>query len=248
MQVGVSTASLFQRRNNEDALPLFNQLGIPLAEVFLTSFSEYGKEFATLLRERKGNLSINSVHILNTEFEPQLFSAHERVRKDAYDWLEKVMDSAEILQAPYYTFHGTARVKRATRSGKRDNFPLMIKGFEALTEFCSNRGVTLCLENVEWATYNRPGVFKILSDAIPSLKGVLDVKQARISEYPYEEYLDEMGEKLAHVHVSDITLEGKMCLPGRGIFDFDTLIRRLKDVGFDGAILIEAYEKDYKKE
>ena len=43
MQVGVSTASLFMRKNNEDALPLFTRLGIPIAEVFLTSFSEYGK-------------------------------------------------------------------------------------------------------------------------------------------------------------------------------------------------------------
>jgi len=39
-----------------------------------------------------------------------------------------------------------------------------------------------------------------------------------------------------------------MCLPGRGTFDFDTLIRRLKDVGFDGALLIEVYTKDYGQE
>jgi sugar phosphate isomerase/epimerase len=248
MQVGVSTASLFLRKNNEDALPLFNRLGIPIAEVFLTSFSEYGKEFATLLKEQKGELAINSIHILNTEFEPQLFSSHERVRKDAYDWLEKVMDSANILSAPYYTFHGTARVKRATRSGENDNFPAMIEGFQRLVDFCESRGVTLCLENVEWATYNRPGVFRTLSSAIPQLKGVLDIKQARISEHPYEVYLAEMGERLAYAHLSDVDEKGKLCLPGKGIFDFDLLFKRLKDVGFDGALLIEAYSGDYQDE
>ena len=248
MQVGVSTASLFQRKNNEDALPLLNELGIPIAEVFLTSFSEYGKEFATLLKERKGNVLINSVHILNTEFEPQLFSAHERVKGDAYDWLEKVMDSANVLQSPYYTFHGTARVKRATRSGENDNFPAMIKSFEELTAFCSARGVSLCLENVEWATYNRLGVFKTLSDAVPTLKGVLDIKQARISQYPYESYLSEMGERLAYVHLSDLDENGKLCLPGKGKFDYQTLLKRLKDVGFDGALIIEAYSGDYQEE
>ena len=248
MQVGVSTASLFMRKNNEDALPLFTRLGIPIAEVFLTSFSEYGKEFASLLLERKGDLQVNSIHILNTDFEPQLFSSHERVRKDAYDWLEKVMDSANILSAPYYTFHGTARVKRATRSGEKDNFPAMIDGFARLVEFCSARGVSLCLENVEWATYNRPGVFKILSDEIPTLKGVLDIKQARISEHPYERYLEEMGNKLAYAHVSDIDEKGRLCLPGKGVFDFDLLFKRLQDVGFDGALLVEAYSGDYQKE
>jgi hypothetical protein len=35
-------------------------------------------------------------------------------------------------------------------------------------------------------------------------------------------------------------------LPGQGVFDFDTFIRQLKDVGFDGALLIEVYEKDYQ--
>lgn len=246
MKTGVSTASLFMRKYNEDALPLLNELGVKNAEVFLTSFSEYGKEFGALLAERKGNLFINSVHDLNTEFEPQLFNAHPRVKADAYGWLEKVLESANALQAPYYTFHGTSRVKRASRSGVNDDFTAMIKGFTELTDFCQARGVTLCLENVEWSTYNRPGVFGKLAAEIPNLRGVLDIKQARISEYPYEEYLAEMGERLAYVHVSDLSTQGKICLPGRGVFDFDALVKRLQDVGFQGALLIEVYKNDYE--
>lgn len=246
MQVGVSTASLFMRKYNEDALPLLNELGVKTAEVFLTSFSEYGKAFGELLASRKGSLRINSVHDLNTEFEPQLFSAHPRVRADAYGWLDQVLDSANALGAPYYTFHGTSRVKRASRSGENDDFPSMIKGFEELTTHCKARGVTLCLENVEWSTYNRVGVFSRLAEAVPALRGVLDIKQARISEYPYEEYLAEMGKRLAYVHISDIDNRGKIRLPGQGIFDFETLIKRLQDVGFYGSFLIEVYKNDYE--
>lgn len=248
MRSGVSTASLFMRKYNEEALPFLNEQGIHTAEVFLTSFSEYGEPFAKLLKERRGAVQVNSVHILNTEFEPQLFNAHPRVRKDAYDWLDKVLTSANALNAPYYTFHGTSRVKRASRSGENDNFPVMIEGFRRLVDACKQRNVTLCLENVEWSTYNRPGVFEKLSKEIPDLKGVLDIKQARISEYPYEEYLQEMGEKLAYTHISDIDAQGKMCLPGKGIFNFDKFVRQLQDVGFDGALIIEVYEKDYRDE
>jgi sugar phosphate isomerase/epimerase len=39
-----------------------------------------------------------------------------------------------------------------------------------------------------------------------------------------------------------------MCLPGKGVFNFSLLIDRLKDVGFDGALLIEVYKDDYKEE
>lgn len=246
MQAGVSTASLFMRKNNEDALPLLEELGVKTAEVFLTSFSEYGYPFAELLKARKGSLSINSVHALNTEFEPQLFSKHPRVKADAYGWTEKVLESANALGAGHYTFHGTSRVKRASRSGEHDDFPSIIAGFEELTAFCKARGVRLCLENVEWSTYNRLGVFSKIASVVPDLGGVLDIKQARISGYPYEEYLKEMGERLAYVHISDVDKDGKMCLPGQGTFDFEELIRRLGDVGFDGALLIEVYNRDYR--
>ena len=43
-------------------------------------------------------------------------------------------------------------------------------------------------------------------------------------------------------------LNGKLCLPGKGMFDFDLLFKRLTDVGFDGALLVEAYSGDYQKE
>ncbi len=245
MQTGVSTASLFMRQNNEDALPCLENLGIRTVEVFLTSFSEYGYPFAELLKARKGSLTVNSVHSLNTHYEPQLFNEHPRARGDAYAWLERVLDSANALDAPYYTFHGTARVKRAARSGRADNFPKMIKDFSELSAFCQARDTRLCLENVEWATYNRPGVFAALSKEVPALLGVLDIKQARISQHPYEEYLEEMGDKIAYVHISDRDEQGKMCLPGVGAFDFDTLVKRLQDVGFKGALLIEVYNKDF---
>ena len=246
MRTGVSTASLFLRANNEDALPILDRLGVKNVEVFLTSFSEYGSEFAEFLNTRKGSLSVNSVHDLNTEFEPQLFNAHPRVKADAYAWLGKVMESAKTLGSPYYTFHGASRVKRSSRIPENDNFSRMIEGFDEVLRFCHGHGVQLCLETVEWSTYNRPGVFKALAEELPTLKGVLDIKQARISEYPYEAYLEEMGERLAYAHVSDYGAHG-MCLPGKGNFDFDTFVKRLKDVGFDGALIIEVYKDDYNE-
>ena len=245
MRTGVSTASLFNRQPNEESLPYLDKLGVKTAEVFLTSFSEYGKEFGSLLAKCKGQVRVHSVHDLNTQFEPQLFNSNARTKKDAYYWLGQVMSAGQELGATHYTFHGIARVKRATRSGVNDDFTAMQKCFAEIYEFCDCYGIKLCLENVEWASYNRVGVFSKIKEAVPTLGGVLDIKQARISEYDYRDYLTEMGENLTHAHVSDINEKGKMCLPGKGKFDFEELILRLKDVGFDGPLIIEAYEKDY---
>ena len=229
MKVGISTASLF------------DGWGVPCAEVFLTSFCEYAPAFARTLAVAKGGVEIHSVHVLNTQYEPQLYAEHPRVLEDAYGWLKEVLASANILGAHNYTFHGIARLKRTFR----ENW----QRFSALTaqiyETCRAAGVRLCYENVEWALYNRPGVFSVLKEHCPALKGVLDLKQARISGYDYFDYLKEMGTSLTHVHVSDISAEGKLCLPGRGVFDFPLLLRRLREIGFTGPLLIENYSGDY---
>lgn len=241
MKAGISTASLFMRLNNEDALPLFNEWNVPETEVFLTSFSEYEPKFARKVAKGKGNVHVHSVHVLNTQFEPQLYSAHPLVREDAFALLDKTMRSAQILGATHYTFHGIARIKRTFKEDLARTGELT----EQIAKYCAKFGVTLCYENVEWAFYNRPGIFRELKKFCPSLKGVLDIKQARISGYPYEAYLEDMGESISHVHVSDVDENGKNCLPGHGIFDFDTLFLRLKDAGFGGVVLLENYSSDY---
>lgn len=241
MKVGISTASLFLRKNNEEALPLFDAWGVPCAEVFLTSFCEYAPAFAHTLAAAKGGVEIHSVHVLNTQYEPQLYAEHPRVLEDANGWLREVLSSANILGARNYTFHGIARLKRTFR----ENW----QRFSAITaqiyETCRAAGVRLCYENVEWALYNRPGLFALLKKDCPDLGGVLDIKQARITGYDWREYLADMGESLATVHVSDVTAEGKMCLPGQGVFEFAELFARLRGIGFDGAVLIENYARDY---
>ena len=243
MKVGISTASLFMRLYNEDAVALIEEWGAETSEVFLTSFCEYEPRFARTLAQKKGNLNVNSVHILNTQFEPQLFSAHPRVRSDAYAWLDKVLASACILGAEHYTFHGLARLK----STFKENLKKSGEQLGSLSAYCKKQGVTLCLENVEWALYNRAGIFKELKKYCPDLRSVLDIKQAMISGYPYGDYLDDMGESLAYVHASDYTDTGKKCLPGKGNFNFDELFKRLKDSGFDGAVIIENYNDDYRE-
>ena len=151
MKVGISTASLFSRKNNEEALPLFDALGVGTAEVFLTSFSEYDKAFGKLLNARRGGVEIHSVHVLNTQFEPQLFNSNPRVCGDAFYWLGRTMEAAREFGAKYYTFHGIARIKRASRSGENDPFPAWGKTLEKISAFCAAYGVAPCLENVEWA-------------------------------------------------------------------------------------------------
>ena len=211
----------------------------------MTSFSEYKLSYGEEMARSNPGLPVHSVHVLTTQIEPQLFNPHPLVRMDSRYFLEQAMQSARALGASCYTFHGLARCKKAARILGNENWQRLGTIEAEVFDFCKQFGITLCQENVEWSTYNRPGVFRQLKEYCPDLKGVLDLKQARLSGYDYKEYLCEMGKDIAHVHVSDVLSNGTMCLPGKGTFPFEELLEELSKVGFDGPLIIEPYAEDF---
>ena len=244
MKIGVSTASLFLDLNTEDATSYLADNKVDVSEAFLTAFCEYDESFANLLNKNRKDMTFNSIHALTTQFEPQLYSKNPRALEGAYYVLEKVLKAGEIIGAKNYTFHGYARIKRAPLSINYDECAFFT---QAIIDRCKNHGLSLAYENVHWCYYNYIGFFNEIKKRCPDLKGTLDIKQARQSGIDYSEFLSEMGSSIATVHISDVGNDGKMCLPTRGTFNFDEMFSRLSDVGFDGAVLIEAYRKDFDK-
>ena len=243
MQIGISTATLFGRKTTEQALEFFAENNVQCAEVFLESFCEYNKEFGQLLAKNKGSVNVHSVHTLTTQFEPQLYSLNERAQNDSFKLLEMTMQSAKEFGAKYYTFHGGARFKKTPM---KINYERVGKITQQIIDVANKYNVALAYENVHWGYYNYIGFFDEIRKRTSGLKGTLDVKQARQSGIDYKEYIKEMNSDIVTVHLSDVDANGKMCLPGKGITDFADLFSRLKDVGFDGALLIEAYQSDFE--
>lgn len=242
MKTGISTASLFPSEQTEDALALLSRNGVKNAEVFLESFCDYNEKFGKILSSVKGGTEIHSVHALTTQYEPQLYSVNGRAKADSFSILEGVMQAGEAVGAKYYTFHGLARLKKTAYV---INYEKVAKDTREIMDVCERHGITLAYENVEWCYYNYIGFFDEVRKRVGGLKGTLDIKQARRSGIFYGDFIDEMKGDIVTVHLSDVNREGKMCLPGEGVTDFIDLFKRLRDVGFDGALLIEAYRNDY---
>lgn len=239
MKIGISTASFFPREECESAIEKIKEMGADCAEVFLGTFYEYRPEFAKAHSEQFGGIEISAVHALSGNFEPQLFSDSRRVRGDGFYWLDQIMRSAQLLGAKKYTFHGY--ISRCAG----DNVDEAAEYLRGVCEFCARYGVDVCLENVSWCTYNRPGLFSEFKHRCPQLAAVLDLKQARRSGYPVNMYIEDMKGSISHVHLSDVDENGRMCLPGKGIYNFKEIFKRLKGAGFDGPAVIEVYGGDY---
>ena len=237
---GVSTSSLFLREMNEDALTVLNALGVRSTEIFLTTFSEYTEEFARLLLSRRGELKVNSVHLLNTQFEPQLFNASARVRADAEAIFRKVLEAGRILGAKYYTFHGAMRLKTVRYEYDFDRIAATVN---RLADIAAEYGLTLSYENVHWCWFSYPGYFAELKKRSP-VCATLDVKQAVQSGESAYDYLDVVADRLTTVHLCDC-VGVETALPGRGEFDFARFIAALKKKGVTAPLILEAYSKDY---
>lgn len=217
------------------------ELGAKCAEVYLQTFYEYRPEFAKAIAPNICGIEVNSVHVTSVNYEAQLFSPSRRIRGDGFYWLDQVMRSCQLLGCKRYTFHG----QTGCHGGGAVNYDELSDYIRGAIEFCYRYGVQLCLENVFWSTYNKPDIFRELKKRVPELAGVFDIKQARRSGYPYQAYIADMAGSISHVHLSDVDDNGKMCLPGKGIYDFEDILKRLQGVGFDGSVILEVYSSNF---
>lgn len=241
MKTGISTASLFLWQATEDAAVTIKELGASCAEVFLQTFYEYRPEFSKALAPKLDGFEVSSVHATTGNFEAQLFSPSRRQRGDGFYWLDQLMRSAQLLGCKNYTFHGMVNAKGFIFN----DYEGLAATFREVSAFCARYGVKLCLENVAWSTYSRPTIFRELKCRCPELMGVFDIKQARRSGYPWQMYVEDMSGAISHVHLSDVDGNGKICLPGKGVYDFEEILKRLAGAGFDGSVIIEVYNENY---
>ncbi len=251
MQIGMSTACFFGRIYNEDALKEIAKLKIKEVEIFFSAQMEYKKSFVRELKEIcvGEGIEVCSIHALPTQFEPQLYSRHGRQFEEAYGIFENVLLAANELGAKKYVFHGPMGIKFAKKIPL--NFPWLGERTGLLAKKAKEHNVRLCYENVHWCWYSFPGFAKKLVENCDSdnLFFTLDIKQAVQSGFSVGEYIKDMGDRLAHIHICDYKIDEKKgilpCLPFSGQFDWEEFIRELVRIKYNSTLMLEVYSNDY---
>ena len=244
MQIGASTANYYPALI-EDALETLLRQGFRDLEVFINTESEITDSFIDrmALSVQQAGARVVSLHSYTSGNEPYLlFSAYERRFQDGCRVFEKIFRAASRLGATYVVLHGD-------RAGGVLSMKESVARFEYLYDMGREQGVTLAQENVvrfraselEYLRYMR----QTLGD---KAHFVLDIKQCRRCGLTWREVLQVMGDRVAHVHVSDWD-DTRDCLPpGTGKEDFAALFRMLQKIGFDGTAMLELYRSDFKSE
>jgi len=243
MEIGISTASLFSRAQNENAVRIIGGLGCCVTEIFFNTYSEYRPAFIKLLKERLGHLCVHSVHALGTQFEPELFNENARVRGDADKILRKVLAAARGLGAKYYTFHGQYRMKHTPYVL---DYSRLADKINRINSIAVEYGITLSYENVHYAFSAMPEFFAKLLPLCPGIAATLDIKQSFQAGVNPAEFINVMGGRISTIHVCDTLADGLPTMPGKGVFDFKTFFSALKTRNINAPVLIEVYQDNYK--
>lgn len=252
MLFGMSTACFFPNVYNEDAIDLMGKMGITRIEVFFSCMAEYQKDYIKDLKQRAENwgIQISSVHAFSLQFEPMLFSAHERARLEALDIYRQVLEAAAFLNAQSYVFHGPANIKHTPNLNL--NFAYVAERTQPLADLAKQHGVRLSWENVHWCWYASPDFpQKLLPLLSPdSLWLTFDLKQAFQSGYSPADYLQHTQNRLSNIHICDVRFDDKLgyvpMLPFHGSVDFNSLKSLLTGIGYNGSVILEVYSHNYK--
>lgn len=238
MRLGMSTAAYYGRLETDEAAALCAAMELDCCEVFLETHSEYNEGFGDTVRTALRGLPAHSVHPKGTQFEGDLFGKSPRQRRDALRTWEGVLAAAKAMGAKVYVYHGP------TDFSRRGQGPNLVAQQGVLVELCAmaaQQGICIGWENVVWAGLNTQEHVARIRDALPDMRFVLDIKQAMRCEVDALALLEVMGDRLVNVHLCDWDADGALCLPGKGIFDFDSFFCALRRQRYEGPVILEPY-------
>ncbi|MBC8569511.1 sugar phosphate isomerase/epimerase family protein [Zongyangia hominis] len=243
MKAGISTACLYPMET-EQALKVLAEMGTRQIEIFVNAPSELSALFMDTMARMKDayGCEIVSLHPFLSGYEPFLFfTEYERRFHDGVEMYRPIFASAARLGAKYVVFHGNYRESRFENQRYFERYHRL---FEVGKEY----GVLLCQENVERCKSCSTAFIREMSEALgEDALFVLDVKQALRSGVDPIAMAKVMGKHLRHIHISDSAGE-QDCLPiGWGNYDFAALREALKEIEYDGALILELYRQNFQK-
>ncbi len=159
--------------------------------------------------------------------------------------LSATLQAAEVLRAPIVRAFAYWR-----EADPGAALPCAGRALHAAAERAHAAGVTLALENEHECNVATSVEARAALDATasPHLRLIWDPGNAAMldpSAFTGLGGLEDIRERVAHVHVKDVTASQEWTRIGDGIVDFAALLRYLDETGYDGYLSFEThYQRD----
>jgi len=227
----------------DDKLPVLDQLKeigfdaveVPVFDPDVATYAKWGKRFDEL------GLSRSGAAICGPDANPM--SADPAVRRKGIEANKAVLDCCaaaglEVMAGPFHSALGVFSGKGPTE----DEWKWAVESMREVAEYAQECNVTLALEYL-----NRFECYLLNTAADgarfcrdvdhPNCKMMYDTFHAHIEEKSVPEAIRSLKDCLAHVHIS----ENDRSTPGTGNVRWKENFDTLREIGYDGLMVIEAF-------
>lgn len=244
MITGMSS-SCFYPLETEKSLMKCGELGFTNVELFVNTYSELIDPIRSEFKAIKDsyNLNIVSIHPFTSFAESTvLFGAYPRRMEDGIEFYKHYFEFAAFLGAKFLVLHGA---KIGPYADNEDYFERYARLYNIGKEF----GITVSQENVVLFRSQSVDFIKKMSDYLgDNFSMTLDFKQCRRAGENPLDFINAVGDKIDHIHLSDYNAESDCLPPLEGVENYETIVEALRSKGYSGEYIIELYRKNFKKE
>ena len=229
-KVGLSTASVYPE-NTAAAFEIAAKLGYDGVEVMVWTDPTSQDPYALLRLSQHYQLPILAIHA------PCLIITQRVWTTDPWTKLQKAQFAAELLGAQTVVVHPPFRWQRDYARGFRAGIQRMSEQTDV--RFAVENMFPLRVRGREVSAY-QPTWDVALGDE-PYRDYTLDLSHTAVSQSDALAMLDEMGDRLSHLHVADGTglTKDEHLIPGRGNQPCMEVLESLAARGFGGHVIVE---------
>jgi D-psicose/D-tagatose/L-ribulose 3-epimerase len=172
------------------------------------------------------------------------------IQQNAVAYIKHCIDACYTLGAtnligPIYAAVG--RTWQQTPNEREKDLQTLVKHLKELSNYASDKGVTLCLEPLNRFETSFINTVEQMNEVIdyvdhPACKVLFDTFHANIEEKSLGDAIRLCGQRIAQIHAC----ENDRGAPGSGHVPWNDVAQALKDIHYDGPVVIESFTDQVK--
>jgi Sugar phosphate isomerases/epimerases len=192
---------------------------------------------------RRRKLSVMAMTPENCTYPVNFCTSDDITRESSMRYYQRAIDTAEFLGCP--------NVQISTGFGyfdqpREEAWKYCKESMSTLAAYCEKKNVRLFLEELKTTTTNvlitSKDVAQMLKEiGSDTIVGMVDMDQMTYANETVDDWFDNLGEKLQHIHFND---RGHT-IPGDGDFPMKEYYEAIKRRGYEGTVSFEICDRRY---
>jgi D-psicose/D-tagatose/L-ribulose 3-epimerase len=173
-----------------------------------------------------------------------------RQQQIGLDYLKTILDQMLALDCPSLigpVYSATGRADAVPRGEYKRQWKMVVKHLKTLARYAQERGKQICLEplnrfETDFINTCDQALEMVADVDSPALKIQLDTFHMNIEEKDQPAAIRRAGKHLAHLHACGCDRG----TPGNDHIDWQGIAQALKDIGYEGDVVIEGFATNVK--